>query len=148
MKVSGMQDTSLNGFWGWWFGSFYGWGTDSGKWNLIEFNWTNTSANLAQAWMDAQGFLTYDIQVKVKNTQPWFFAGLNFRGNTNSSGDDFYTYGVSFVRPRATRVCVWWGLFSGCSYNSWDFTNDQPENMIPGGGSGALFSSGVDTSGG
>ena len=144
MKVSGMQDTSLNGFWGWWFGSFYGWGTDSGKWNLIEFNWTNTSANLAQAWMDAQGFLTYDIQVKVKNTQPWFFAGLNFRGNTNSSGDDFYTYGVSFVKPRARSSCFW--VF-GWVCHAWSITSDLPEDLIPGGvnsysGSGTLFPGG------
>ncbi|PKN36760.1 MAG: hypothetical protein CVU62_13600 [Deltaproteobacteria bacterium HGW-Deltaproteobacteria-2] len=146
VRAGGMVDTSLGGFWGWLFGSFYGWGSDSGVWNLIEFNWANTSASLAQAWMDTQGFLTYDMQVKVKNTQPWFFAGLNFRGNTDSSGDDFYTYGVSFVKPRATRVCVVW-LF-GCGYDSWNLTNDQPQNLIPGGASGSLFSSGVETSGG
>lgn len=144
MKVSGMQDTSLNGFWGWLVGPFYGWGTDSGKWNLIEFNWTNTSANLAQAWMDAQGFLTYDIQVKVKNTQPWFFAGLNFRGNTNSSGNDFYTYGVSFVKPRAYTDCVLWFCAA-----AWAITSDQPRDLIPGGigyysGTGTLFPSGSE----
>ena len=144
MRVSSMQDTSLGGFWGWLFGSFYGWGSDSGVWNLIEFNWANTSANLAQAWMDAQGFLTYDIQVKVKNTGRWFFAGLNFRGNTNSSGDDFYTYGVSFVKPRARSSCFW--VF-GWVCHAWSITSDLPEDLIPGGvnsysGSGTLFPGG------
>jgi prepilin-type N-terminal cleavage/methylation domain-containing protein len=146
MRVSSMVDTSLGGFWGWLFGSFYGWGSASGKWNLIEFNWTNTSANLAQAWMDAQGSLTYDIQVKVKNTERWFFAGLNFRGNTDAAGDDFYTYGASFVKPRARRYCNVW--FFGCGYGSWNLTDDQPQNLIPGGASGALFPGGFETSGG
>jgi len=72
MKVDEMVDTSLNGFWGWLFGSFYGWSSDSGKWNLIEYNWSNTAAKLDQAWMDAHGCLNYDLQVKVKNTERWF----------------------------------------------------------------------------
>ena len=143
MRVSGMVDTSLGGFWGWLFGSFYGWGSSSGVWNLVEFNWANTSANLAQAWMDAQGSLTYDMQVKVKNTQPWFFAGLNFRGNTNAGGDDLYTYGVSFVRPRAYSDCGFWI----CA--TWIITSDQPRDLIPGGigyssGTGTLFPSGSE----
>jgi len=148
MRVSSMVDTSLSGFWGWLFGAFYGWGSDSGTWNLIQYNWTNTSANLAQAWMDAQGSLTYDIQVKVKNTARWFFAGLNFREDTNSSGNDFYTYGVSFVRPRAYSDCGLWI----CA--TWVITSDQPKDLIPGGigyssGTGTLFPSGSeeDTSG-
>lgn len=146
MRVSGMQDTSLGGFWGWLFGSFYGWGSDSGVWNLVEFNWANTTANLAQAWMDAQGFLTYDVQVKVKNTTspyPYYFAGLNFRSNTDSGGDDFYTYGVSFVRPRAYSDCGFWI----CA--TWVITSDQPRDLIPGGigyssGTGTLFPSGSE----
>lgn len=146
MRVSSMQDTSYNGFWSWLLGSFYGWGSDSGVWNLIEFNWSNTSASLAQAWMDAQGFLNYDLQVKVKNTERWFFAGLNFRSNTDAAGDDFYTYGVSFVKPRQRRYCSVW-LF-GCLYDSWDLTTDQPANLIPGGASGVLFPGGFETSGG
>lgn len=146
MKVASMQDTSLSGFWGWLFGSFYGWGSDSGVWNLIEFNWSNTAANLAQAWMDAQGCLTYDIQVKVKNTTspyPYYFAGLNFRSNTDAGGDDFYTYGVSYVRPRAYSDCGLWI----CA--TWVLTSDQPKDLIPGGigyssGTGTLFPSGSE----
>jgi prepilin-type N-terminal cleavage/methylation domain-containing protein len=146
MRVSSMQDTSLGGFWGWLFGSFYGWGSDSGKWNLIEFNWSNTAANLAQAWMDAQGSLTYDIQVKVKNTSnpQYFFAGLNFRSNTNAGGDDFYTYGVSFVKPKRYRTC---NCVVFCGWSGWGLTNDQPEDLIPGGTSVPLFSGSLETDG-
>ena len=149
MKVSTMQDTSASGFLGF-LAWILGWGTGSGHWNLVEFNWNNTSARLNQAWMDAQGCLTYDIQAKVKNTQPWFFAGLNFRANTNASGNDFYTYGVSFVKPRAkiTCICV---LLCGWDLAGWSLTDDQPASLIPGGvnssGSGTLFSGSLENGG-
>jgi hypothetical protein len=90
-----------------WLKGVLGWGSD-GKWNGIFFNWSNTDTNLAQAWTDAGGFLSYDVQVKVKNDERYFFAGLSFRGKNNAAENDFYTYGVSFVRARKVWCVSGW----------------------------------------
>jgi len=63
-----------------------------------------SNTNLAKAWFDAGGFLSYDMQVKVYDLQPYYFAGLNFRNRSNSDNTDLYTYGVSFVRAR--KRCI------------------------------------------
>jgi len=75
-----------------------------GNWAIAFFNgYSNTS--LAQAWLDAQGFLSYDIQVKVYNTQPYFFAGMNFRARYDTAvPPTLYSYGVSFIKARQTRT--------------------------------------------
>ncbi|MFA5179926.1 MAG: type II secretion system protein [Syntrophales bacterium] len=74
-----------------------------GNWAIAYFNgYTNT--NLAKSWMDAGGCLSYDIQVKVYNTQPYFMTGVGFRVRNNSDTPaDQYNYGVSFIRQRQTR---------------------------------------------
>ena len=72
-------------------------GDHASEWAMAFFNgYSNTS--LAQSWYDAQGFLSYDLQMKAYNTQPYFFAGMNFRAR-NESGN-LYSYGVSLVRAR------------------------------------------------
>jgi len=65
MRVNSMQDTSYNGFWSWLLGSFYGWGSTSGNGILLNLT-VQYQRKSGSGWMDAQGSLTYDIQVKVK----------------------------------------------------------------------------------
>jgi prepilin-type N-terminal cleavage/methylation domain-containing protein len=96
----------------------------SGVWG----NWAQTffsgysNTNLANAWMDAQGFLSYDLQVKVYNTQPYFFAGMNFRARNNSDNTDLYMYGVSFIKPRQISD----------GHGNWSAPSDLATELIPG----------------
>ena len=100
-----------------------GYWTNTGNWAYAFFNgYSNT--NLAKAWMDAGGCLSYDLQVKVYNTQPYYFAGMNFRASNNSDNTDLYTYGVSLIKPRQTRIC-----FFGCG--SYGAPSDQTTALIP-----------------
>lgn len=98
--------------------------TNTGNWATTFFN-GYSGTNLAKSWLDAQGFLSYDLQVKVYNPQPYFFAGMSFRNRNNSNMTDLYTYGVSFVKPRQTRSC-----FIVCG--SWGAPSDQATDLIPG----------------
>ena len=102
-----------------------GWG-GNGFWGFNAFNWGSTNANLANAWMDASGCLSYDLQVKVKNTGPYFFAGLGFRMANNSNSTDLYQYGVSFVRARQTRIA-----FLSNPTGSYSQNSDMASALIP-----------------
>jgi len=64
--------------------------------------------------------------VKVRNDQPYFFAGLNFRMRNNSDNTDLYTYGVSFMKPRLQQAC----LFGICG--NWGAPTDLASDLIPG----------------
>lgn len=69
--------------------------------NFVGANVTQLNVNPAQSWLDAQGFLSYDIQAKVEaNGQPSFFAGPTFRGrNVTVNGRNVMaSYGVSFAK--------------------------------------------------
>lgn len=68
--------------------------------------WKDTEELLKQAWNDAGGSLSYDVQVKVSNTEPYWMAGLGFRFRYPNSSDA-YTYGVSFIRHRLFGVVIW-----------------------------------------
>jgi hypothetical protein len=84
------------------------------------------NTNLAKAWLDAGGFLSYDVQTKVNNTEPYFLAGINLRSRNNASDNDLYTYGVSFARAR-DRCDLYSSFLSFCTtgwYNSDDIDND------------------------
>ncbi len=112
-----------------WLGGILGWIQNHGRWAAVAFNWGNVNTNLAQAWHDAGGNLSYDIQIKVSNTQPYFFAGLGFRMRNNSNNSDLHTYGVSFVRQRETRSRVrfiWWG-----DWSNWDFDDGIDPDLRP-----------------
>lgn len=106
-------------------GGLLGWG-GNGFWGFNAFNWGSTNANLAQAWMDAGGCLGYDLQVKVRNTGPYFMAGLGFRMANNSDSADLYQYGVSFVRGRQTRSKFWFFGWSGYTQNG-----DMASELVP-----------------
>jgi prepilin-type N-terminal cleavage/methylation domain-containing protein len=92
-----------------------------GNWAQTFFSgYSNTS--LPNAWMDAQGFLSYDLQVKVYNTQPYFFAGMNFRARNSSDNTDLYMYGVSLIKPRQV----------GDGHGNWWDPGDLATELIPG----------------
>lgn len=108
------------------------WGTctkPNPKIHFVGANLAATAANPAQSWVDAQGFLSYDIQVKVEaENQEYFFAGPTFRGrNVTVSGNDvFATYGVSLAKARRT-----WHS-SGTKGCTPCFTIDQIGDFFPG----------------
>jgi hypothetical protein len=87
-----------------------------GVWGVLGWDWTNTKTNMLQSWMSYGGCLSYDTQVKMKNTLPYFSTGIGFnlRNNqgTTDSTKDAYGYGLSISRQRQTRCCI--TLF-GCS---------------------------------
>jgi hypothetical protein len=64
--------------------------------------------------------------VKVRNDQPFYFAGLNFRMRNNSDNTDLYSYGVSFMKPRLQQTCI----IGICG--SWGAPNDLASQLIPG----------------
>ncbi len=87
--------------------------------HISYFQWWNTRADLSRSWHDHEGNLNYDIQVKVRNTEPYFFSGMGFRMREDDNiEDDMEMYGVSFVRQRQTRyrgrITGWddWGVES------------------------------------
>ncbi|HBW15703.1 MAG TPA: hypothetical protein DEF41_06125 [Desulfovibrio sp.] len=57
-------------------------------WSTLFFNWGATTANVAQSWMDAGGYINYDLQFKMKASDQStsstnglrFFGGVGFRG--------------------------------------------------------------------
>ena len=136
MQVTSVVDPSGASGLGAFLRGLLGWG-GSGFWAFNAFNWGSTDANLAKSWMDAGGCLSYDLQVKVTNTGPYFMAGLGFRMANNSDSTDLYQYGVSFVRARQTRT-AWWSNPSG----SYSQNDDMPSALIPPG----LYPSSPETS--
>jgi hypothetical protein len=79
---------------------------NQGMWGVVGFDWSNTNVNLAQSWIDTAGLLSYDIQVKMNNTLPYFMTGIGFKLRSNTNESDAYGYGVSIVRQRETRCCI------------------------------------------
>jgi hypothetical protein len=77
----------------------------AGYWGVVGYDWSNTNINLAQSWLDTNGSISYDIQVKMNNTLPYFMTGLGFKLRSNADESDAYGYGVSILRQRQTRCC-------------------------------------------
>ncbi|MGV8079190.1 MAG: PilW family protein [Syntrophales bacterium] len=132
MKVDSVVDptTTGSGLLNWLLG-LVGWGND-GLWAVNAWDWSTTDANLAQAWHDAGGCLSYDLQVKVNNQQPYFMAGLGFRVRNNQgttqTTQDVHTYGASLLRQRQTRSCIW---FLGWNCGSWGQNDGIHPNLRP-----------------
>ena len=98
------------------------------KINFFAADLSKSLANPARSWLDAQGFLSYDIQVKIEaEGQPYFFAGPTFRGRKITSGGKtvFATYGVSFAKARRYTHSSLVGC-AGC------ITTDQIPDLYPG----------------
>jgi prepilin-type N-terminal cleavage/methylation domain-containing protein len=89
----------------------------AGYWGVVGFDWSNTNVNLAQSWSDTHGSLSYDIQVKMQNTLPYFMTGIGFKLRSNNNESDAYGYGVSIIRQRQT-ACA--NTFLGtCGFDIW-----------------------------
>jgi prepilin-type N-terminal cleavage/methylation domain-containing protein len=72
---------------------------------LINFNWGTTDTNLGQAWLDAQGLLTYDVQVKVQDSPKVdgkYAIGILTKSNgvVVNGNNDLNSYGISFMRAQ------------------------------------------------
>jgi prepilin-type N-terminal cleavage/methylation domain-containing protein len=106
-----------------------GW-TSGGYWGFVALDWSATNTNLAQAWMDANGCLSYDLQVKMNNTENYFMTGIGFRMRNNTDTSDLHTYGVSFIRQRETRSRT---RFLGAygSWSAWDFNDGIDPALRP-----------------
>jgi len=79
---------------------------NQGMWGIVGFDWSDTNVNLAQSWLDTQGCLSYDVQVKMNNTLPFFMTGIGFKLRSNSNESDAYGYGVSVIRQKQTMCCL------------------------------------------
>ncbi len=82
-----------------------------GTWAVTAWDWTTTETNLAQSFNDAGGTLSYDVQVKIDNSNKKYFSnGIGFRLRSNEgtteSTEDAYGYGVSIIRQRQTQCCI------------------------------------------
>ena len=80
----------------------------SGVWSFIQLNTVPSGANvdLTTPWKNAGYCLSYDLQVKVSNSQPNYMAGLNFK--VAGSGDSREFYGISFLRAKQSWGSDWY----------------------------------------
>jgi len=92
-------------------------------WSFIQLNTGSSGANvdLTTAWTNAGYCLSYDLQVKISNSQPFHMEGLTFK--VSSSGDTFY--GVSYIRRKQRR-----------SFGSWINDDNISNSLLP----NAIFS--------
>lgn len=106
--------------------AFVSWLTGSNQWSTLFFNWGVTNANMARAWSDAGGFLSYDLQYKTyaasQNSAQDFFGGVLFRARNTADNRDLECYGISLVRYRMTS------LF----YGDWYLETDVPAPLVAG----------------
>jgi prepilin-type N-terminal cleavage/methylation domain-containing protein len=106
---------------------------EQGMWGIVGYDWSDTNVNLAQSWMDTQGGLSYDIQVKMHNTDPYFMTGIGFKLRSNDNESDAYGYGVSMMRQRERRKQCW-NLFTGwewASFSSWSQNDGIHPDLRP-----------------
>jgi len=91
----------------------------SRPWSFIQLNTGSSGANvdLTTAWKDAGYCLSHDLQVKIRNIQPFHMEGLAFK--VSSSGDTFY--GVSYIRRKETS---WDG-------SNWNGADDISNSLKP-----------------
>jgi hypothetical protein len=89
------------------------------EWSVLHFSWSGTNANLAAAWEAAGQLLSYDIQTKIRVTDPtgaqdpYYMAGMLFRTQPYGE-DDSSSYGISLLRARQERGwLVFWGPWYG-----------------------------------
>ncbi|MCI0505992.1 MAG: hypothetical protein L0Z73_07750 [Gammaproteobacteria bacterium] len=88
-----------------------------GVWSFLRFNSAFAGVDLSTPWLDADRCLSHDLQVKIANNQPYYFAGLIFK--TAGVGNDREFYGVSYMRTK--QQCSWgcWSL-SGWNGSTWN----------------------------
>lgn len=99
-------------------------GSGSGKWSFLQLNAGTAGVDLSTPWKDAGYCLNHDLQVKIKNSQPYYMAGLNFKVAGSENSREFY--GISYLRARKSRS---WSLFSG--WSAWDDSDNIPNDLKP-----------------
>lgn len=90
-----------------------------GSWSMLGLNAGAAGVSLATAWQDAGKCLSHDLQVKIRNDQPFYMAGINFK--VAGSGDSREFYGISFLRAKKS-----WSGPSG-----WYDNDNIPSNLKP-----------------
>ena len=103
---------------------------NQGMWGVVGYDWHNTNINLAQSWIDTAGSLSYDIQVKMNNTRPYFMTGIGFKLRSNANETDAYGYGVSVMRQRERRL-QYYNLFTGWEWAVLDTLFSQNDGIHP-----------------
>jgi prepilin-type N-terminal cleavage/methylation domain-containing protein len=106
---------------------------------LINLNWGTTETNLGQAWLDAQGLLSYDVEVKVRDSHSTPVDGKYAIGILTKSkavvvvgSNDLDCYGISFMRAQRQGLL---GLVWS------EFLDKIPDDIKPGGccGNGGIW---------
>ncbi len=93
----------------------------SGVWSFIQLNMGASGANvdITTQWKNAGYCLSYDLQAKISNSQPFHMEGLSFK--ISSSSDTFY--GVSYMRRKEIK--------DGSSWVSADNISDSFRPDVP-----------------
>ncbi|HEU6437792.1 MAG TPA: CFI-box-CTERM domain-containing protein, partial [Nitratidesulfovibrio sp.] len=115
------------------------WWSNSNYWSSIFFNWTQTNANMALAWVDAGYNLSYDAQVKMYLDQTDLskldhFGGMLVRGeqeSITSEVKDLKAIGISFMRTYRVRTRTR-GIIFWSSWSSYSLSTEIDQNLVPG----------------
>ena len=99
-------------------------GSGSGKWSFLQLK-TGTgvgnAVDFSPAWLDAGRCLSHDLQVKIKNSELYYMAGLNFK--IDNTDNEFY--GVSFLRAKESRS------WSPSGWSDWSDNDNIPSELKP-----------------
>ena len=93
----------------------------SGNWSWLQFNTGAAGVDLTTPWKNAGYCLSYDLQVKIANNQPYYAAGLIFKAE--GIGDSRVFYGVSYMRTKQQYRCD-----GGCK---WERDDNIPDGIKP-----------------
>lgn len=98
-----------------------GFGTGTGKWSFLQLlAGAGYAVNLTKAWQDAGYCLSHDLQVKIKNDESLYFAGITFK--IEGTGVNRTFYGISFLRARQGKLS--WS-------DTWRQIDDIPLGIAP-----------------
>lgn len=108
-----------------------------GVWSFLQFNPSGAGVDLSTLWQNAGYCLSYDLQVKIANSQPYYVAGLIFK--VAGTGDNREFYGVSYMRTKQKYVCYWYGC-------GWERDDNIPSEIKPNtNGSDGIFTEPLET---
>ena len=93
-----------------------------GEWSWLQFNIGAAGIDLSVPWKNAGYCLSYDLQVKVANNQPYYAVGLIFK--VHGTGSSRVFYGVSYMRTKQQYKCYWWGC-------QWERDDNIPSEIKP-----------------
>ncbi|MBU1053669.1 MAG: hypothetical protein KKC46_07550 [Proteobacteria bacterium] len=111
--------------------SLSGFGAGSGTWGFLQLkSGSGGGINFTPSWKDAGRCLSYDLQVKIRNGEPYYMAGLNFK--VAGSGDDREFYGVSYLKTKQKKPFLGgpWSQADNIPLGLTPCTSDTPSGVF------------------